>query len=444
MAKLRLVFEKPSYLDPCLALPCLALLVAAVVAASFVLMSKAWQDAEQVQNRLPFQRAVDASAAAIESSLLQAFDAAQTVEMLTRGGNPLTDFGSKAAELMQRYPLLHSIALAPGGTVQAAYPMARSQGQMNWRLEEDPAIRDSAWRVRRVRAALATPVQSIAGGGVGLTLLYPVFRVSPEINSVAGFWGYVLLVVRLPDISAQLEKTGLRAADINYNLSYLDSVTSKPVVIEPLPAPTLAEGVSGSIHLPVLTLKLSIAPKVAPVVPTWTVLMALLLGCAAGLAFAKLLLMHGRWQVRQRVFRGVPVLSQWVAHFDAAHRRIERWQYGRGWSLMMLVRMPTPPARRGEALVDPAVFWEPRLRALVDESDLLFSVRNGEFALLVHAFDAAAVDERLDLLQRQLRATALRDCGDLAVDPLMASQRFRPSQQRPGVLFAELMAKLYR
>ncbi len=112
-------------------------------------------------------------------------------------------FEQLGEKLLSVSPYIAEIALAPGGVITQVVPLKGNEKALGFNLLADPRQKTEALQAREGgRLTLAGPLQLVEGG-MGLVGRLPVF-----LGEEKRFWGFVLIVLRFPDIlqTAKLDR----------------------------------------------------------------------------------------------------------------------------------------------------------------------------------------------------------------------------------------------
>ena len=163
------------------------------------------------------------------------------------------NFGSIAERLITYYPDISEIALAPEGTITEVVPFSGNEKAIGFNLLTDAKQKAEALLARNdKKLTLAGPLHLVQGG-TGLVGRLPVFREKK-------FWGFVLIVIRFPDVIDATLLSSLDKESYHYTLSRINPNTKKEQIIASSGEDTLVEPVEQSIDIPNAKWTLRIAP----------------------------------------------------------------------------------------------------------------------------------------------------------------------------------------
>jgi sensor domain CHASE-containing protein len=110
----------------------------------------------------------------------------------------LADFETSAAELLALFPMVSSVQIAPNGVIEKVFPLPGNEVVVGSDLLRSPDRRlDAHQAIARRQLALGGPY-SLIQGGVGVVGRNPVFL--PDQNGWSKFWGFTIVVVRIPQL----------------------------------------------------------------------------------------------------------------------------------------------------------------------------------------------------------------------------------------------------
>ena len=118
--------------------------------------------------------------------------------MVKQGAGDLPDFEKVASDLIDEFPLVRALELAPAGVVRQVYPVHGNEAILGHDLLKDKG------RNREAHIALAKRQMMLAGpfdliqGGLGAVARYPVFLSGSQGKST--FWGFTIVVMRVNEL----------------------------------------------------------------------------------------------------------------------------------------------------------------------------------------------------------------------------------------------------
>lgn len=173
--------------------------------------------------------------------------------MIERDGT-IPNFESIGKKLITFYPLISEIALVPDGIIRHAVPLFGNEKALGFNLFTDPEQRAEALLARETRKlTLAGPLRLVQGGE-GLVGRLPVFTKEKK------FWGFVLIVIRFPDILNATALGKLEKEGYHYTLTRIDPNSKEEQIIASSGEEHLRQPAEQSIDLPNTKWTLRIAP----------------------------------------------------------------------------------------------------------------------------------------------------------------------------------------
>jgi diguanylate cyclase (GGDEF)-like protein/PAS domain S-box-containing protein len=219
----------------------------------------------------------------VESRIGHALSAAHALAALVRQGNgSVTNFDAIARTMLPLYPGASVLTLAPGGVVRNVVPRSGNEAAIGLDLFAAPTQRKESLLARDSgQLTLAGPLELVQGG-TGVVGRLPVFLDNSQGKPI--FWGFTLVVMRLPGGLDMTHLSRLGEHDLAYELWRIHPDSGKKQVIaRSSPAP-LIEPVDQALQVPNATWTLSLAP-----VKGWTDPLGLSFKLALGLLFSLML-----------------------------------------------------------------------------------------------------------------------------------------------------------
>ncbi|MBU1224826.1 MAG: EAL domain-containing protein [Gammaproteobacteria bacterium] len=234
----------------------LAFLVAAVLSGVIV-----WQlEAHAVHGeRERVARVAADHGHVIEHTIEHALAATHALAALVRQGNGrVPDFESVAAGMLPLYPGASALALAPGGVVRNMAPLSGNEQAIGLDLLAAPTQRKEALRARDSgRLTLAGPFE-LAMGGTGVVGRLPVFL--EDGKGKASFWGFTIVVMRLPGGLDLAHLSGLDKQGLAYELWRIHPDSGQKQIIARASPAFLDDPVEQALQIPNASWTLSVAP----------------------------------------------------------------------------------------------------------------------------------------------------------------------------------------
>jgi diguanylate cyclase len=183
------------------------------------------------------------AAQAIERQLTASFSATNMLAALVRQGNGrVAGFGEIAPEIQRQFPGVGTLALAPDGVVRAVYPPDSTGAPAGLDILDDPQRRGGAIAALRSRTATLTGPLDIDGYGNAMIARQPVFmRRNGSVDEQ--FWGFVVVVVNLPELLRGAHLADTLGSDIAYRLTRPGNAAGETVDI--------LQSEPGRLHQPV-------------------------------------------------------------------------------------------------------------------------------------------------------------------------------------------------
>lgn len=167
----------------------------------------------------------------------------------------INDFNFIAEKLVAFYPLISEIALAPDGVITHVTPLKGNEKAIGFNLLSDPHQQAEALLARESgKLTLAGPLHLIQGGE-GLVSRFPVF-----IGKEKKFWGFILIVIRFPEILHASALKNLTENGYEYTLTRIHPKTKQVQIIAASGTHVLDHPVRTIIKLPNVQWTLNIAP----------------------------------------------------------------------------------------------------------------------------------------------------------------------------------------
>ncbi|MBT1077037.1 CHASE domain-containing protein [Geobacter grbiciae] len=262
------------------------------------------------------------AAFSLERQISGSLSATYAFAAILRQAGTIKDFDALAAEMIRTYGGISSLQLAPAGVITTIYPLAGNEKAIGHDLLNDPLRRVEAQRAIESRQmTLAGPFE-LRQGGVGAVGRLAVFL--PEPDRRERFWGFVNVLMRLPDLLAASNLEALDKGEYGYELTRLNPDTGRWEYIArsdgPLPAP-----VESTIDVPNGTWKLAVAPKRGWQVSPFLYVEYLMVGGISGiLALLAYLMLRQPEKLRQEVLLRTADLEKANRQLEAQIRERQR------------------------------------------------------------------------------------------------------------------------
>lgn len=238
----------------------LASLVFLVIAAAAVITVWQLEQFRLQQERARLLTLAGDHAYDLQRRLDQGFSATYALAALVRQGEgAIADFESLARQMLQFYPGVSALQLAPGGVVQFVVPLAGNEGAIGHDMFGDPArSREASLARESGKLTLAGPFDLVQGG-VGAVARLPVFLDDDEGRSA--FWGFTTVLVRFPQVLDGALLTQLPERGFDYELWRIHPDTGEKQTIAASASTSLDAAVEHSVLVPNGTWTLSLAPS---------------------------------------------------------------------------------------------------------------------------------------------------------------------------------------
>lgn len=168
------------------------------------------------RERQSAERTAETYGAAIQRNVERSLSATYPLAALVRqaGGVP-AEFEQVANQLLPYYQGASALALAPRGVVRAIVPLQGNEKAIGHDLLRDPKRDKEAIRARDTgQLTLAGPFELVQGGLAAAGRL-PVYF---EGDQRKGFWGFVSVLIRFPDVLASADLGKLKTDGYAYEL----------------------------------------------------------------------------------------------------------------------------------------------------------------------------------------------------------------------------------
>ncbi|MCX7277809.1 MAG: EAL domain-containing protein [Burkholderiales bacterium] len=178
------------------------------------------------QRRIQSQRAhVDSVVAdrahAIQATIERALSSAYALSaMVHQAGGEFPNFEGVGEEMLHLYPGVTMFSLSPNGVVNRVVPLAGNEATMGFNQLEDPVQGKEAARAIATRELTLAGPLNLVQGGLGLVGRLPVYLPTPTLASPQqdSFWGFISVVIRVPEALAGSGISQLQEQGIAYEL----------------------------------------------------------------------------------------------------------------------------------------------------------------------------------------------------------------------------------
>lgn len=166
----------------------------------------------------------------------------------------ITNFDSIGKKLIDFYPTISEIALVPNGVIKRVVPLEPNKKAIGFNLLADSEQCDEAKLAHKSgELTLAGPLHLVQGGN-GLVGRLLVFTKEKK------FWGFVLVVIRFPDILNATNLSKLKKEGYQYTLTRINPKTKTQQLIASSGTGKMIQPAVESIDLPNAKWTLRIAP----------------------------------------------------------------------------------------------------------------------------------------------------------------------------------------
>ena len=231
-------------------------LLAAVAAASVV-----WRLDEHTRQeaRARATNAVDDHADALQRAIEHSLSATYALAALVhQGKGSVPNFDEIAGQMLPSYPGVSELALVPGGIIRNVVPLAGNEKAIGHNLLQDPAQnKEALLALDSGKLTLAGPLNLVQGGR-GVIGRLPVFL--RDATGTPHFWGFTLVVMRVPDMFDAARLPELAEQGFAYELWRMHPDTGQRQVIAASTPVPMIDPVEKTLPVPNATWTLSAAP----------------------------------------------------------------------------------------------------------------------------------------------------------------------------------------
>ena len=197
---------------------------------------------------LSTQQLIDARASDIERNL--SFALASTyilAQEVIRSGGEIVNFDDYAASVLEQFPDVSNLQLAPDGIIRQVYPLAGNE-----RIIGHDVVRDDARR-KHALAAIASRKLTLAGpfpllqGGVGMVGRNPIFLGK---DGQKRFWGFASALILMDSLLERIDIASLADGGHAYELSRTNPETGRIEVFAASEEGVPAHALSVDVQVP--------------------------------------------------------------------------------------------------------------------------------------------------------------------------------------------------
>jgi diguanylate cyclase (GGDEF)-like protein/PAS domain S-box-containing protein len=168
------------------------------------------------------------------------------------------NFQRVATKMLPDYPGASVLIYAPGGIIRHAVPIEGNEKAIGLNLLQDPVMRAETQLARNTGLlTLAGPLE-LRQGGAGLVARLPIFL--DQAQSTASFWGFVNVVLKLPQALDSVNLPNLSSRGFSYKLWRIEPESGQVQVIMASSDRPLLDPVRKSFSVPNGGWTLSLAP----------------------------------------------------------------------------------------------------------------------------------------------------------------------------------------
>ncbi|HQS66711.1 MAG TPA: EAL domain-containing protein [Sulfuricurvum sp.] len=184
----------------------------------------------------------------IQRNLIVAYPLAVLIEQT----GTVENFERISQQLLEHYLYISEIALAPDGIVSQVFPLEENKKALGFNILSDSKQKNEAFLARETGNMILAGPLNLVQGGKGLVGRLPVY-----VGEEKKFWGFVLIVIRFPDI---LKYIHLQEDGYNYVLTRVHPNSSKLETIASSKIKKMDTPIAKSVDVPNAKWVLSIAP----------------------------------------------------------------------------------------------------------------------------------------------------------------------------------------
>lgn len=187
----------------------------------------------------------------IGSSLSQTLDACsftlETWELLiVRENGDIQDFQDTTRQLFNNSGSIDRIELAPGGIITDAYP-SKKDGDVGVNILKDARLKRLANYAKDNDATVISSPMQIDSSTFGIVMADPIYR--DNVSGSRKFWGFSIMVIKLPGIFNQSSLSRLREEGYQYQI-YTKTLDDKKIVIAQSTGQILTDSVDFTFAVP--------------------------------------------------------------------------------------------------------------------------------------------------------------------------------------------------
>lgn len=136
--------------------------------------------------------------------------------LVQQGRGKVNDFETAAASILQLFPMASSVQLAPNGVITQVFPLPGNEIIVGSDLFRASDRRLDAHKAMTRRQLVVSGPYKLLQGGMGAIGRLPIYL--PDANGWSKFWGFAIVVVRIPALMEAVAIDNLREEGYRYEL----------------------------------------------------------------------------------------------------------------------------------------------------------------------------------------------------------------------------------
>ncbi len=198
-------------------------------------------------------------ASAIQRHLDRTLSSTLILASLIRQSGRIDQFEALAADMVKSYDGLSSLLVAPHGVVQQGYPLKSNSRAIGIDILNDPTRRTEALATVACRTLTLAGPLTLNDGTIGVVGRLPVFL--PDEAGQEQFWGFIIALIRLPELLEASRLHLLVQSGYDYELSRIHPDSGERHIFAHSSEATLAKTMTFDIDVANRRWSLSIAPR---------------------------------------------------------------------------------------------------------------------------------------------------------------------------------------
>jgi two-component sensor histidine kinase len=167
-------------------------------------------------------------------------------------------FEAHAKRLVERWPVLSHLTIAPGGVVSAVYPAYEGRSPVGIDIFADSDRKEDAIKARDTKTLVLSRPYLLANGYLGIAARYPVYVIGEDGRD--RFWGLSVAVLRIDKLVELSGLPGLERRGYRWALS-LAGEDGSPFAASAAGPPGPGEAVRQLVELPDHSWSLTLGPE---------------------------------------------------------------------------------------------------------------------------------------------------------------------------------------